>query len=164
MNLTKSLKSIYRPKYIIFNIAAAIAYYYLISYLLSVQQQGIPITSVPLYLIYLLSAVSSVSLTIGVYSIRNTIRNMASASATTIGTASALIGGVLAGCGCQAAILFSVATVFFGIGEARLINTVATENANYIFAALIIINLFVIAYYLNKLSQPGCRPKRAKRK
>ncbi len=156
----RSLRDIYKPKYIVFNIAAAFGYYILISYILSAQQQGIPITSVSLYLIYALAIVSAVNLTIGVYSIWNTVRNAARASATSIGTITALAGSVFAGCGCQAAILFSALAATLGVGEARLINTVATENAGYIFVALIIINLFVIAYYLNKLSKPGCKKRR----
>jgi len=160
MNPIRYLKEIYRPKYILLNIVAAIAYYLLISYILSVQQQGIPITSVSVYLIYVLAITSSVSLTIGIYSIWNTARNIAKASATAIGTLTAIAGSIFAGCGCQAAILFSILTVSLGIGEARLINTAATENAGYIFLALIIINLFVIVYYLNKLSKPKCRIKR----
>src|SRR5271155_4198302 len=106
MNLTKSLRSIYKPKYIILNIFAAFAYYFLITYILSVQQLGIPIVSVPIYLIYVLAVVSSINLTIGVYSIWNTAKNIAKTSATSIGTLTALAGSIFAGCGCQAAILF----------------------------------------------------------
>jgi hypothetical protein len=159
MDAAESFKKIYRPKYIVLNIAIAVAYYYLIEYLLSIQQRGIPITSVPLYLIYALVATTSVSLTIAVYSISNTRRNEAKVSATATSVITAFIGGIISGCSCQAAILFSVLEVSVGAGEATLVNTVVGENAPLIFGAMIIINLFVIGYYLNKLSKPSCRIK-----
>ncbi len=158
MNFVRSLKSIYRPKYIALNIAIAVVYYYLIKYMLSIQQRGIPITIVPLYLIYLLVIVSSITLTIAIYSF-HTRRNQAKFSATSTSVATTVVGGVVAGCGCQAAILFNVLTISLGTGEATLVNTIVTENAPFIFGAMIIINLFVIAYYLEKLSNPKCKIK-----
>lgn len=157
INFVKSLKSIYQPKYIALNVAIAVAYYYLIKYLLSIQQKGIPITSVPFYLVYILVVTSSVTFTIAIYSISNTRRNKARYSATSVSAATAVAGGVLAGCGCQAAILFNVLAVSVGAGEATLVNTIITENAPLLFGAMIIINLFVIGYYIEKLSKPACR-------
>ncbi len=157
MNIGKSLKEIYGPKYILLNAAIAVGYYFVISYILSVQQQGIPFTSVPIYLIYLLAATSSITLTIAIYSIGNTRRNEAKISATSVSAATTVFGGIISGCGCQAAILLNVLTISAGTGEATLINTIATENAPWIFAAMIIINLFVIGYYLDKLSKPSCK-------
>jgi hypothetical protein len=162
MNFTKSLRDIYKPKYIVLNIAIAVVYYYFVEYLLSIQQKGIPITSVPLYLVYVLVAVSSVTFTIAIYSIRNTRRNEAKVSASSTSLLTTVAGGVVAGCGCQAAILFNVLSLSVGTGEATLINTVATENSPLIFGAMIIINLFVIGYYLDKLSKPACKIKRSK--
>ncbi len=158
----KELKEIYKPKYIALNIAIAVAYYYIIEYLLSIQQRGIPITSVPVYLIYILVLTSSITFTIAIYSIGNTRRNNAKISASSASVATTLVGGVLAGCGCQAAILFNVLTVSIGTGGATLVNTIVTENAPLIFSAMIIINLFVIGYYLEKLSNPKCRIKKSK--
>lgn len=162
MKILKSLKEIYTAWYIIFNIIVAAAYYSIITYILSIQQHGIPVTSVPLYLIYLLSIVSSITLTIAVYSIKNTRRNNAKVSATSVSAASTLFGGVISGCGCQAAILFNILAVGVGTGEATLINTIVAENAPFIFGTLIIINIFVISYYLEKISSPKCRLKRNK--
>lgn len=160
MRIAKSLKDIYTIKYATFNIAIAVAYYYLITYLLSIQQHGIPITSVPVYLIYLLSIVSSVTLTIALYSAGNTRKNSAKISATSVSAATTLFGGVISGCGCQAAILFNVLAIGVGSGEATLINTIVSENAPVVFFALIVLNLSVIAYYLQKLSKPACRIKK----
>lgn len=160
MNISKSLRNIYTIKYIIINIAIAIVYYFVIQYLLSIQQNGIPITTVPLYLIYSLTVSSSIAFTIAIYSISNTIKNSARYSASSISAATTVVGGVLAGCGCQAAILFNVLAISVGTGEATLINTIATENSVFIFIAMIIINLFVIVYYLDKLSKPSCKIRR----
>ena len=161
MNSIKSLKSIYKPKYMALNVAIAVAYYYVIKYLLSVQQKGIPITSVPLYLIYALVITSSITFTIAVYSISNTRRNYAKLSASSVSAVTAVTGGILSGCGCQAAILFNVLAVSVGTGEATLINTVVSENVPILFGAMIVINLFVTGYYLEKLSKASCRIKKA---
>lgn len=159
MNISKSLRNIYTIKYIMLNIAIAIVYYLVIQYLLSIQQKGILITTVPLYLIYALTVSSSIAFTIAIYSVSNTRKNSAKYSASSISAATTVIGGILSGCGCQAAILFNVLAISVGTGEATLINTIATENSIFIFIAMIIINLFVIVYYLDKLSKPGCKIK-----
>ncbi|MDE1871539.1 MAG: hypothetical protein KGI06_04870 [Candidatus Micrarchaeota archaeon] len=161
MNFAKSLRSIYGPKYIAANVAIAVAYYYLIEYLLSVQQRGIPVTSVPVYLIYALVITSSITFTIAIYSISNTRKNYARVSASSVSAITAVAGGILSGCGCQAAILFNVLSISIGTGEATMINTIASENAPIIFGAMIIINLFVSGYYLEKLSSDSCKIKRA---
>jgi hypothetical protein len=160
MNSIKSLRDIYKPKYIILNIIIAVAYYFVIRYLLLIQQHGIPITSVPIYLVYALVVSSSVTFTIAIYSITNTKRNEAKFSAASTSIVTAFAGGVFAGCGCQAAILFNFLAISIGTGEATLRNTIITENASLIFGAMIVINLFVVGYYLEKLSTPKCRIKR----
>jgi hypothetical protein len=160
MNFVKSLRDIYKPKYIALNIAIAVAYYFVIKYLLSIQQQGIPITSVPVYLVYLLVATSSVTFTIAIYSITNTRRNNAKVSASSVSAVTTLAGGVLAGCSCQAAILFNVLAISVGTGEATLINTIVGEKAPLIFGIMIILNIFVAGYYIEKLSHPKCRLKK----
>lgn len=160
MNTAKTLKGIYlKPRYIALNIAIAAAYFLVIEYLLSVQQRGIPITAVPVYLIYLLVITSSITLTIAIYSVNNTRRNQAKLSATSVSAVSAVLGGVFSGCTCQAAILFNVIAVLAGAGEASLVNTIIGENASIIFAAMIVLNLFLAVYYLEKLSHPKCRLK-----
>lgn len=159
MSLADSVINIYRPKYIALNIAIAVVYYFFIEYMLSIQQRGITITAVPIWLIYALVATSSVTFTIAIYSITNTRRNKAKVSATSTSVITTFIGGVLAGCSCQAAILFNVLAILVGAGEATAINTIVGENAPIIFLAMIILNLFVIGYYLERLSKPYCRVK-----
>ena len=160
MALYKSLERIYKPKYVALNLALAVLYYFIIEYLLSLQQNGVPISSVPGYLIYVLAISSSISFTLAIYSVSNTRRNLAKYSASSISAATTLMGGILAGCGCQAAILFNALVIFVGTGEATRVNTIATENSIFIYLAMIIINLFVIVYYLQKLSNPKCRIRR----
>ena len=159
MMIYQTLKDIYKPKYILLNIAIVTAYYYLITLMLSIQQQGVPITSVDVNLIYILVITASVTLTIAIYSIKNTRRNAAKVSATTVSTISAVAGGVLAGCSCQAAILFSILVLVINGGEAASINAMVSGYANLLYEVMILINLFVIIYYLNKLSNPSCKIK-----
>ncbi|MDE1869187.1 MAG: hypothetical protein KGH60_04470 [Candidatus Micrarchaeota archaeon] len=156
MNLD-TLKKIYGPEFLVLNIAFAAMYYLLLTGLLSIQQQGVPFTSVPLILIYALSISSSVPLTIAVYSISNTRRNNAKLSASVSSIVTTVGGGLVAGCGCQAALLTGIVALFTTTGGALSVSTVAAENAPALFAVLIVINIFVAAYYLNKLSKPMCR-------
>lgn len=151
------LKQIYSPEFILLNVAFAAMYYLLLTGLLSVQQQGVPFTSVPLVLVYALAISSSVPLTIAVYSISNTRRNRAKLSASTSSIATTVAGGLVAGCGCQAALLTSILAAFTTTGSAVGASTIAAENAPALFAILIVINIFVAAYYLNRLSKPMCR-------
>jgi hypothetical protein len=160
MKFLKELKEIYKPKYMVLNIAIAVVYYFIIKYLFSIQENGVSFTIVPIYLVYLLIATTSITFTIAIYSIRNTQKNTAKVSATTISAITAFAAGILGGCGCEAAILFNVLAIFAGIGYARLVDALVADNVSIIFAAMIIINLVVIVYYLNRFSKPGCKVKR----
>lgn len=151
------LKRIYRPEFILLNAAFAFMYYLMLTGLLSIQQQGVPFTPVPIALIYTLAISSSVPLTIAIYSISNTQRNRAKVSASASSVLTTVAGGIFAGCGCQAALLTGILALFTTSGEALSISTLAAENAQLLFVSLIVINIFVVAYYLNRLSKPMCR-------
>ncbi len=154
-----TLLSIYKsPKYLFLNIAAFIIYYYLYTFIISLQQYGAVIVLIPLYLLYLLVLTSSVTLTIGIYSIGNTRNNEAKYEATGVGTLTALVGAVIGGCNCEAPAIFGLATIglLSTTGTIALINFISA-NQIPLYWALIVINLFVAIYYLNKLSQPSCK-------
>ena len=156
----ESLKRIYKPKYIAANAIIAVLYYFVIKTLLSIQQRGIPLSTAPVYLIYLLAITSSVTLTIAIYSIGNTRRNNAKVSASTVSSVTALLGGVVAGCSCQAAIMAGALALVVNSGEALYITSVVAGQAALIFTAMILINIFVAAYYVNRLSKPYCMIKK----
>ncbi len=159
MKAAAVLKRIYKPKYLALNAAVFGLYYLIVKYLLSIQQKGIPISSVPVYLVYALVASSSIALTIAVYSIFNTRRNSARITASSVSAATTLAGGVIAGCSCQAAILFNVLAISVGSGEAFALNTLISENAPYIFGAMTLINLLLVVYYVQKISTGRCSIK-----
>ena len=114
----ESLKRIYRPRYAVLNAAAAIAYYFLFSFLIRYQNYGILLVNVPAYLEYSMIATASVLLTISVYSIRNTRRNHARFTASSASAASLLFGGMFGGCGCAAPLIMGLATL--GISSSSL--------------------------------------------
>ena len=97
----RTLASIYRPRYVVLNIAAFVVYYYAYLELIAYQNLGVFLSNVSEGLLYALVLTSSMLLTIAVYSIRNTRNNRASVSATTLGTVATLFGGVIGGCGCS---------------------------------------------------------------
>lgn len=71
--------------------------------------------------------------------------------------ATAVVGGIMSGCGCQGAILYSALALALGSGEAYAVNTVFSEHIGLILAALAIFNIALIVYSLGRL--PGGRVK-----
>ena len=74
----ETMKGVYgRPKYLLLNAVILVVYYYLYNFLISLQQNGAVIVLLPIYLLYLLIITSSMAMTIGIYSIRNSRSNEA---------------------------------------------------------------------------------------
>ncbi|EQD57942.1 conserved hypothetical protein, membrane [mine drainage metagenome] len=163
MSMIEILKKIYsKPVYIAVNTAAAIAYYSLYTYLLSIQTHGVlvDIGLPPWYLVYLLVITSSVLLTIAVFSVKNSRNNQAALSASFTGSATAAFGGVLGGCGCTSPLLFGILAPI-GLGsQYAIFDTFFVEYQVWLFAVFILINVGLAAYYLNRLSSPKCAVKR----
>lgn len=152
-----TLMSIYRPRYILINFVLAIAYYYLYITLLKVQNYGIVLLHLPQYLLYLLIITSSMAFTVAVYSIWNSRRNKAYISASTVGTLTTLVGGVIGGCNCAAPLLFSFVAVGFSTSQIITLTDFVSKYQTWVVAAMIAINLAIELYYLNKLSTQSCR-------
>ncbi|MCW6160137.1 MAG: hypothetical protein LVQ95_03565 [Candidatus Micrarchaeales archaeon] len=158
--MSNTIGRVYTPKYVLLNIAAAFFYYFVLTYLISAQQYGAVIITIPLYLFYALAITASVAFTIAVYSLLNTRNNRAHVSASMAGTVTTLVGGVFAGCGCTAPILFSLTAIGFTTTQVFALNSFISSNIMLLFLSMIAINLFVVIYYLNKLSNPACRIKK----
>lgn len=156
--LAKTLKSIYTPKYIALNIFLAVMYYVIFLYLAYVQGGGAIMLSTSAILIFGLVATASVALTIAIYSIANTKRNQAKASGTTISLGTLVTGTGL--CGCTTTFPALIAT---GIGVSSTnvyaLGGFLKNNSPYIFSLLIVLNILVAVYYLNKFSKPQCKIK-----
>jgi predicted Co/Zn/Cd cation transporter (cation efflux family) len=165
-NLAGTLRDIYRPRYMLFNVAAAVAYYLAIAYLNAIQNSGVSLfLGIPVIEVYALAITSSVMLTVSIYSIRNTIRNSVKVSGSTLSVATAAVGGLFCGCGCAASFLFT-GLVGIGFGAASVFavtDTISIYKVDFI-ALLIGINLFATIYYLNRLSKPSCRIRKGKKR
>jgi hypothetical protein len=153
----RTLASIYRPRYVVLNIAAFVVYYYAYFELIAYQNLGVFLSNVSEDLLYLLVLTSSMLLTIAVYSIRNTRNNRARVSATSLGTVTALFGGVIGGCGCSVPIISSLAVVGLSASEVVSLNNFLADYQNEIFSLMVVVNLAVIVYYLFRLSSASCR-------
>ncbi len=162
-----TLRAVYSPKYVLLNAVAAAAYYAVAYELVRLQNYGIfLLLDVPAYLFYLLVASSSVLLTISVYAAFNTRRNRAEFTASSLGTATAVLAGVVSGCGCSAPLLLGLTALGLSAGGLFSASVFLTNTAVWLFAAMILINLGVITYYMNKLHSASCRlqPKKPKRR
>ena len=152
-----ALKALYTKKYIVINTVIAVAYFYLVRLLIKVQGNGIFVQTTPNYIILLLSISSAMTLTIAIYAIANTRKNRADTMASATSVTSVVIGSLISGCGCQMGILASLVSFIVGASGAFAFNVIIADNALYILAAIILINIFVFIYYLNKISNPLCR-------
>lgn len=150
--MLRSIRAVYRPAYIAINVATALLYYLLFELLIRYQNYGILFIAVPVILLYALVVTSSVMFTIGIYTIRKSLRKKTSASACSIGTAMTLFAGVIAGCGCSAPIIYGITVFGLSLAEVSVLATAITRYSSYIIGAVIAVNLLLIAYYLMKIS------------
>ncbi|MEM3227606.1 MAG: hypothetical protein QXR58_01475 [Candidatus Micrarchaeaceae archaeon] len=164
MNVYNTLRRIYTRKYIAINVAAFAIYYLIARYLIILQESAFIIVNPYLfYLMYLLVFSASITITIAIYSIRNTRRNIARFTASGVSAITALLGSVIISCGCAVPILFSLAAI--GVSGASIIalNDFFSKYAIWLVSTFIFLNLLLIIYYLNKLSKPYCSVKKVKR-
>ena len=157
----KALAMIFRsPRYAALGIAAAVVYYYLFAYFVSLENFGIVVYSVPAYMVYLLAISASVLLTITVYSLSLRIKQglQTSSPAGLVASISTVVGGCVAGCACQAPILYNL-LYFIGLNafEASGIVTVLVAYDFEINLALIILNVLVAYRLLSKITRVGGR-------
>lgn len=153
MNLYRSLRTVYgKSAYMALNLLILLAYYEIVERILAIQQFGIVIATAPVSLILSLVLTSSILLTIAIYTIvesrkgrRAGYRAAGSSCAVTV------LGGVMSGCGCQGAILYSALAIVVGSGEAYAINTIFTEHIALVLAALTIFNITFIVYSLSRV-------------
>lgn len=155
--VASTVRGMYSPKFILLNVAMALVYYAVFNFMLTVQEHGISLSFVPPYLVYALVITSSIVFTISVYSYFNTRNNNAKTHASLTGTGTAIIGGVIGGCNCTVPLLFSLTAI--GVSAVQIVALVNFVSANsaLLFGLMIAINLFVMLYYLNKLSEPSCK-------
>lgn len=164
MYLTKSIsviKSVYKPRYVALNILLAVAYYLGFLYLSYVQGGNAIMTNLPAYAIFFLIATSSILMTVSIYSVLNATKGKpkASSSAASIGTV--VIGSGL--CGCTTTLIPSVAlAVGAGMPVAFALSSLIKNYSPEIISALIMANVLVIAYTINKLSKSKKRLKDAR--
>lgn len=157
--LAVMIKRIYTPKYAALSLALGVAYYAAFWYLAYIQGGNAVMLYIPIYLIFLLVASSSILTTVSVYSIRNTRKNNAKISGTAASASTLLLGSGL--CGCTTTLL---PTFAFAVGAGTpAVYALSSFLKNYnieIISVLILFNVMVLAYYLNKLSSPACRVRK----
>ena len=154
----EKIRDIYSLRYILLNVLIAAVYYKLISIIIAAQQFGVVLYSVPIALVYLLVATTSMLMTIAIHTLLNSRRNRQYHCAVS-SAATTFLGGVIGGCGCQAAFLSSALAIVLGTGEATLLNTIVAEHLVVIFAAMALVNIVLIVRSLNNISDQKVRKK-----
>lgn len=164
-NILTSIKNIYvKPFYIILNIIFCIIFYFVFVFLIRYQNYGILLIETPIYLLYLMIITSSILFTISIYSIRNTRKNAAKFSGSTVSTIVVLFGGVVGGCGCSAPIIYGLSVLGLDLSTTSTLAYYLNYYILDLFYFMILLNLILIVYYLNKLSTTKCIIKKKNNK
>ena len=152
-NIFKSLKAIYTPAMFLLNFAVAVVY--LLLFMLVLKSQGpVAITTAPVYLIYLLVITSSMLITASVYSLLRKTANGKMLMADGVGTIMTFLGGVISGCNCSAPLLFELVVVGLSSSEVVALDNFIAAYQGWILAAMIAVNLLLLAQMLNRISDP----------
>ncbi len=142
-----------KPKYLLLLIASLIVYYIIFS---NITLSSGPVVSQPMnvaYLTYLLTFTSAVLITVTVFLVNFNFANIKNDIYGSFSLVSTMLGGIVAGCGCQAPI---IATIMYTLG----LNTLSVSNVLYsvdnnqtlIFSLLILLNTFFIFYNTRQIS------------
>ncbi len=151
-NIISTFRFIYKPKYMTLNIFLAVVYYLGFLYLAYVQGGNAIMTSLPAYAIFFLIATSSILMTVSIYSILNATKDKPKASSGAVSIGTVVIGSGL--CGCTTTLIPSVAlAVGAGTSVAFALSSLIKNYSPEIISALIIVNVLIIAYSINKLSK-----------
>ncbi len=147
------------PVYIAIAAISTIVFFYIFVYLISVNNHGIFLLLLPMYVVYLLVLTSGVLFSISLFAIAHSV---ASRRLGEIGGLEGLIipslGGLVASCGCAFPLLESI-FLFFGVNAFEAVGIVSVINSYqlWILCAMVLINLATIYYYLGKI--PMSPPK-----
>ncbi|MDE1761700.1 MAG: hypothetical protein KGH59_02040 [Candidatus Micrarchaeota archaeon] len=139
---------------ILTTLVLAVIYYIVIEYIVKLGfGTGQAFVTVPQILIYTLAISAAALLTISLHSIRLSVSKARNEAEGILSIATALIGGVVAGCNCEVPIVASL--LYLLAFNATTVSSVISFLANYqleIFVLLIIVNVAVSAYHLSRLS------------
>lgn len=157
---TAKLIAIFSHKrYIALTAIFAAILYALFYYLITANNKGIFLITIPVYVIYLLVITSGILLSISVFAAAYSIASKkAEAAGGILGILLPSIGGVVATCACDFPILASILTIF-GVNTIDAVGIISEigDYGAWIMGAMIAINLIAIYYYLGKISFPTKR-------
>ncbi|MDE1846375.1 MAG: hypothetical protein KGH53_03810 [Candidatus Micrarchaeota archaeon] len=156
MGAAQIFRSLFGSKAVIAATALiAIAYFYLIEYVISLNAPGgYTFVTVPPILLYLLSLSAAVFLVISAFSLRFAILRVQSEVELAVSALSTIVGGIIAGCSCSVPILASILYIF--ALNAATVSGLLAFIGNYqveLFGALILFNVAISYHHLDKLSQ-----------
>lgn len=150
--LGRTIKNIYKPRFIALNLFLGAAYYAAFLYLAYLQGGNALMVLLPAYLLFLLIATSSILMTVVVYSIMNKRRGTAKVSGTAASAGTVVLGSGL--CGCTTTLLPTIALAVGVSTPGVYALTSFLRNYNvYITSVLIVVNAIVLLFYINKLSK-----------
>lgn len=158
----KILKQIYSLKIIIFNIGIFVLFYFIFDFLIKYQNRGVFLINIPIYIIYLAIASSSILTSISIATVLKTIKIKSAYAGASFGAFTSVLSGIITGCGCSFPLLISIFSLF-GINStyALFFNLFFVNNAFFILLAIIIINMLTIVYLIGQFNNKiNCKIKK----
>ena len=148
-----ALKKVFTsPRYALFALVAAAAYYLLFFYIVN-YGSGLPFATAPVSLVYALIASSAVLVSLSAYVMMESLRVVTGGASGAVGVCTASFGCMIAGCGCYAPAVSSL-LYLMGLGAIQVSGIVALLG-NYqagLISLLIAINLALICYQSGRTS------------
>lgn len=154
------------PRFILLFAVMAIAYYFLVRFIITASSQGLFLTTMPVYYIYALAMTSSLLITISIYQIAASFKQKFTAAGE--GAASAITtiaGGLVTSCGCSSPILTTI-LYDIGINVIGVSGTISfiASNQEWLISIAILANLALSYYSLgtrskNRTSRRSRSPK-----
>jgi hypothetical protein len=143
-------------KYLVLNLVTFSAYYLGFRYLISSSDYGFVLITVPMYLVYLLIGSASVLFTLSVYSLFMGLprSNRKSAPSGFFSAFSVFLGGLSAGCACQAPILYGF-LYFLGLNslEASGLVSIFADHETGILESIIALNALLILFFAFRIGK-----------
>ncbi len=157
--LDTAIRIFSKPAYMMIAAAASILFFYLFRYLIEVNNHGIFLVLIPMYIIYALVITSGAIFSISLYAIWHSIASRRMGELGSIeGILIPSLGGLVASCGCAFPLLESV-LLFFGVSVLQAAGIASAINSYqiWILSSMITLNVILVYYYLGKITPISSR-------
>lgn len=155
-NLYKAIRLVYgRVWYLSLFAVSSVIYYAIISYLVAYQDRGIQFFALPVYFIYLNAIAGGFLLSVSIFYLLN--YRIGYGTGVSVSAGSAVLTGIVSGCGCSAPVAFGVFSFLAGTSSAIYAIDFMSAYAPYIVSAIAIAEIGIGLFYLSRIYNANCK-------